>query len=1141
MSQALLSELHRRGIRLRLVDGRLDVVAPPGSLTPELREQLRADRDELLTLLRRTEAGGERVTITPRPELRFEPFPLTDIQQAYWIGRNSAIELGGVSTHYYFELDGEGLDPDRLGRSLNAAIARHDMLRAVIQADGTQRVLPDVPPYPIAVQDLSTLPETAREAELARIRARMGSSTPAPDQWPLFEIAVSLLGEGRHRLHLSFNILIIDFFSLGLLFRDWRRCYEREQDVPAPPDVSYRDYIAAQQALRTGPAYQQAQQYWLGRLPDLPPAPDLPLGRQPAQLTEVEFTRRHARLERERWEAFRRSARHRGVTPSVALTTAFSDALRLWTGGDRGFTLNLTLFDRPPLHPRLDEIIGDFTSLTMLEVEAPQSQDEPFAARAQRLGSRLLRDLEHLSYSGVRVLRERARAMGSGLGAAMPVVVTSAVGAGPEHERSDDRAFFGRLGYGISQTPQVWLDHQIMEEHGDLLFNWDCVEALFPDGLLDDLFGVYRGLIERLADDDAAWDEKAPLVALPGWQAGQRELANATERPELTGRTLTELVVERARTQPDQVAVIAGDTRLTYRQLLSQANRLARRLTQCGAQPGDLIGIVLERGWEQVAAALGVCLSTAAYLPVDPQWPQARRSQVLELGQARIVVTSPRLRDTSEWPAGTRLVTFDDVEVRGADPGALDRHPGPDDLAYVIFTSGSTGQPKGVMIDHRSAANTVADINERFAVGPRDRVLALSSLSFDLSVYDVFGTLAAGAALVIPSSAGTRDPGHWSELIARNAVTVWNSVPALMQAWVDAEAARVDRAGPLGLRTVLLSGDWIPVTLPDALRALEPQTAVISLGGATEASIWSICYPIGVVPSDWTRIPYGKPLANQTIEVYDATLRPCPVWSVGEIYIGGAGVARGYWADAERTERSFITHPATGQRLYRTGDLGRYLPGGDVELLGRRDAQVKINGYRIEPDEISSVLRRLPGVGEAFVRADANPVTGRKQLVAYLTPAARDAGPAAQQGDYESFDAGAARAALEELLPEYMVPQHFLVVDRIPLSSNGKVDLAALPTAWTEPDREAIAAPGDDLEERLLRIWREVLQREDFGVADNFFEMGADSLHAVRILGRLRDELGLDSEGDDGLQLLFEGPTVTELAAALRTRIGVPV
>ena len=271
---------------------------------------------------------------------------------------------------------------------------------------------------------------------------------------------------------------------------------------------------------------------------------------------------------------------------------------------------------------------------------------------------------------------------------------------------------------------------------------------------------------------------------------------------------------------------------------------------------------------------------------------------------------------------------------------------GPSGLAYVIFTSGSTGKPKGVMIDHRGALNTLADINDRFRVGPGDRVLALSSLSFDLSVYDVFGILAAGGAVVFPDPDRERDPAHWAALVRDHRVTVWNTVPALMEMLV---AHLGDGAPPLPFRLVMLSGDWIPVSLPDRIRRVAPPGAQISsLGGATEASIWSILYPIGSVDPAWKSIPYGKSLRNQEVKVRDAQLAECPVGETGRIYIGGVGVALGYYRDPQRTAERFVVHPETGERLYWTGDLGRLLPDGNIEFLGREDLQVKIDGYRVE-------------------------------------------------------------------------------------------------------------------------------------------------------------------------------------------------
>ncbi|MGZ4033158.1 MAG: amino acid adenylation domain-containing protein, partial [Tumebacillaceae bacterium] len=309
---------------------------------------------------------------------------------------------------------------------------------------------------------------------------------------------------------------------------------------------------------------------------------------------------------------------------------------------------------------------------------------------------------------------------------------------------------------------------------------------------------------------------------------------------------------------------------------------------------------------------------------------------------------------------------------------------GHEDLAYVIFTSGSTGTPKGVMIDHRGAVNTLLDINERFAVTAADRVLMLSNLNFDLSVYDVFGTLAAGGVIVIPESSRERDPDELIKLIREQGVTVYNSVPALFEMIIDTLGGQQE-SDPLPLRLVMMSGDWIPLTLPERARTLLPTLSVHSLGGATEASIWSITYPIATIDPNWKSIPYGKPMKNQSFHVLSPNMEPCPVHVPGDLYIGGVGLAKGYWRDQARTEASFVTCPRSGETLYKTGDLGRFLPDGNIEFLGRADHQVKLRGYRIEQGEIEATLLQHPGVAEAVVHLHET-TAGGKQLVAYVVP-----------------------------------------------------------------------------------------------------------------------------------------------------------
>ncbi|MFD6726186.1 amino acid adenylation domain-containing protein, partial [Streptomyces sp. NPDC060131] len=506
----------------------------------------------------------------------------------------------------------------------------------------------------------------------------------------------------------------------------------------------------------------------------------------------------------------------------------------------------------------------------------------------------------------------------------------------------------------MTRTPQVWLDCQVMHRGDTLSLSWDIREGALAHGTADAMFEAYTALVRSLSAEgeagEKAWD--APVrIPLPAAQAARRAAVNATEGP-LPDALLHEPVLARARTTPDAIAVRTPELALSYRQLVTRATGLAQHLTASGLRAGEPVAIWMDKGWEQVVAVFGTLMAGGAYLPVDTAQPAARRDTIIGDAGVRTVLTQSWLAELEDLPSTVSPVVVDLVGEATADlPPAARRDP--DDLAYVIYTSGSTGTPKGVMISHRAALNTVEDINRRFAVDERDRVLGIAGLGFDLSVYDLFGPLAVGATLVLPRSDRRGDPSHWAELVRDFGVTVWNSVPGQLHMlcdWLRSEPPTDDGS----LRLALISGDWIPVALPDQARELLPGLEIVSLGGATEGSIWSIAHPIGEVDTARPSIPYGKPLTNQTFAVLDRHLRPRPEWVPGELYIGGAGVALGYLGDGERTAQRFLTDLATGERLYRTGDLGRYLPDGTIEFLGREDAQIKIRGYRVELAEVEA-------------------------------------------------------------------------------------------------------------------------------------------------------------------------------------------
>jgi len=989
-----LSKLRDLDISVWVEGDRLRYSAPEGALTSELRTELVEHKLEIIAFLREVQetASTSLPVVEPDPDKRYQPFPLTAVQQAYWIGRSGNFELGNVATHGYMEFESIELDLKRFEWAWQQLIERHDMLRVIVRPDGQQQILEQVPPYQIGVLDLRGQAPELVATQLEVVRERMSHQMLPSDQWPLFEICASCLDNHRIRLHISLDVLIGDAWSWQILSRELAQFYD-DPEVSLPLlELSFRDYVLAEEALRESELYQRSLEYWRSRLPVLPPPPALPLAREPGSLTNPRFVRREARLKPDVWQRLKARVTRAGLTPSGVLLTAFADVLRVWSRTPH-FTVNLTTFNRLPLHPQVNDIVGDFTSLVLLAVD--NSGQETFEDRARHLQERLWQDMDHRYVSGVRVLRELARMEGGIQSVAMPIVFTSILPHTSVREVSfletdisegsiSDLTTLGDEIYSITQTPQVWLDHQVSEQNGALVFNWDVVEALFPSGMLEDMFDAYCCSLQRLADEEDAWQETTwQLVSTPAYQLEQRAAINSTDSP-LSSDLLHTLFIAQVEQQPHQMAVVSTGRKLSYKDLYRCSNQVGHQLKQRGSLPNKLVAVVMEKGWEQVVAVLGILQSGAAYLPIAPDLPQERITYLLENSEVDLVLTQSWVEEKITWPDGVQRLIVDGNELGEMDDRPLEVVQGVEDLAYTIYTSGSTGLPKGVMIDHRGAVNTILDINQRFEVGPDDRVLALSRLGFDLSVYDIFGTLAAGGTIVIPDAAARRDPAHWADLMAREQVTVWNSVPALMEMLVEHVAGRSERL-PDSLRLVMLSGDWIPVTLPDQVKALTEDVQVISLGGATEASIWSIMYPIEKVDPAWKSIPYGKPMVNQSFHVLDEAFDPRPVWVAGQLYIGGIGLAKGYWRDEEKTQASFITHPRTGERLYRTGDLGRYLPDGNIEFLGREDFQVKIQGYRIELGEIEVALIQHPAVRAGVVTAVGEP-RGNKRLVAYIVP-----------------------------------------------------------------------------------------------------------------------------------------------------------
>ena len=1096
-TQLLAATLERTGQRVEMQQLYLD---PTVEAMAAAIERLSAKPEE--------EGPSVQKLVADEPNAA-EPFALTEVQQAYLVGRSAAFALGNISTHLYTEVDMPDLDVERLGAAMNRLISRHGMLRAVFTKDARQRILSDVPPYTIRKAD----------AEALAIREEMSHQVFAPDQWPLFELRVCKLDGRMSRLHISIDLLLADAMSLQVLYRELFRLYESPSTALPALDISFRDYVVAKQQLKTRPFYAKCEKYWTRRLDTIPPGPELPIIKDPSAVVQPRFARRQHTLSKEARRSLDTLCRGIGVTTPTFMLSVCAAVLSLWSKTNR-FTINIPLLNRYGSFDSIQALVGDFTSLLMLEVGIDAT--DTFLASARKIQQQLWVDMEHREYDGVSLLREISRRNGRSATQMMPVVFTSAVNliddlASPEAESGN--AALPQPSYAISQTSQAWLDCQLWAQGGELLLAWDAIEELFAPHVLDDMFGTYVACLEAMSAQTAQLQLR-DVIRAPDGQMAVHAGANSTEMT-IAEELLHARFVEQVARQPSAPAVLCGTRVLTYEELDLRAKLGARELARGEPREGALIPVCMDKGWEQVVAVLAVLYSGAAYVPIDAAAPDARIKELMQLCKAGAVITQPHHAQRLAGLGYEVFVIDDEVDsgsetLRNFDPrvAAIPRN-----LAYVIFTSGSTGVPKGVMIDHRGACNTINDINTRLGIGKGDRVLALSSLSFDLSVYDIFGLLSVGGALVLPEKGRELDPRHWADLVVSHGVTIWNSVPALARMYVD-ELRRDERTPVLPLRRVLLSGDWIPLSLADSLKQRLPEAHLLSLGGATEASIWSICYPIEKISSEWKSIPYGRALTNQSVHVLKGDLSPAPDWTAGELYIGGIGLAQGYLNDAERTHAQFILHPDTRERLYRTGDLGRWMPDGTIEFLGREDSQVKVSGHRIELGEIEAALRRDETISDCVVVAQGD--TTSKRLVAYVVPAS-------------SSDSSQWREGLRARLPDYMVPQLYVQLERLPLTPNGKIDRRALPAPETRADdARKYVEPTTALERGLCAIWKEVLVVDRVGIHDNFFEIGGDSILAVEIASRVERDLGIHLS----FKQFIATPTVAGIAAYSADGVG---
>lgn len=1119
---SIISDFEALGVYLWAENDQLKFKAPAGVLNNSHKQRLSQHKTELLAFL----ADPLMEKIVPDEENRYQPFPLTDLQLAYLVGRNNVIEYGGVGCHSYIELDLPSTDLARLEQAWHQLILRHDMLRAKISQEGQQSIMPKVELPSIMYHDYKDNNAQETEQQMFSLRESLAHRCYKADQWPQYELHLSQHQQGSV-LHFSIDLLIADFASIQILLAELGELYNHPDRQLSPLQISYRDVVLAKKRIQANTneetRYQKHKNYWFERIKTLPQPPELPMAATvPTHGNEekVTFDRLHVELPKEQWQALCKKASSRQITPSSLVLSAFTETLSRWAKRPE-FCLNLTMLNRSTAHPDIRGIVGDFIEVNVLGVQPDPTQD--FSSRTLALQQQLWRDLEHSDFSGIDVLREMSRQQQSNV--IVPIVYTSTVGLSGDDLDANEFMHNAKLRYGITQTPQVWLDCQATERNGSLIVHWDVRDGVFRDDIIAQAHDTFCRLLHALTDNDSSWQSNSP-VTLPQAMLSTRERVNKTETP-LPDSHLHTGFCRYALEQPNTIATIYAGQQTSYRTLANKAFAI-REVMQGQVAPNDRVAIVMDKSSLQIAAVLAVLLANATYVPIEASQPVARRNAILQDANVNVVLTIAS-NNESAWPSNINLVTVDTIQPitdkatqQHLEQALIDQQEQSKNTAektgYIIYTSGTTGIPKGVMISHRSALNTLTDINQRFNVTPQDNVLGLVSFAFDLSIWDIFGTLSAGATLVLPNHDKRADPNHWAQVMEDYKVSVWNSVPAQMQMLMTCLEWNTD-IKLAQLRVAMMSGDWIPVALPDVIRARCPQVQVVSLGGPTETSIWCVCHAVQDVPDNATSIPYGTAMQNHQIHILNERLEICPDWVTGEMYIAGAGLAQGYAGDQQKTTERFFEHPETGQRLYRSGDLGRYRSDGIIEILGRDDGQVKINGHRIEVGEVESIIANHPAISTAAVVAIGTP----PQLAAMAI--------AKVESDNKEELLNSITTYLTEQLPQYMHPSTLVIESTLPLNNNSKVDRKALHLYFANSHRQIdyFEAPLDTpIEQQVAKIWRELLDVEQISRNDDFFHIGGSSLTAINLLSAYLAQ-GFDADID----LIFNNTIFCDMVSAL--------
>ena len=1071
-----------------------------------------ARRQELLTALLRAEGvGGDAGEgIAPRGEEG--PAPLSFAQERMFL--IDLLEQGAPAYTISAGLRLHGpLDVAALRRAFSGVVRRHEALRTTFRMVDGAPVQVVAPPAEVEIPlvELDGLPEGGREARLAAFAAAEAARPFDLAAGPLLRVRLARLADEEHALFLFVHHAVADGWSLAVLYRELAALYAAvragEPDPLPPLALQYPDVAAWQRAHLDGPRLQAQVEWWRGRLRGLPGLLELPADRPRPAAASRRGALLPVRIPRELADALRELSRCEGVTLFMTLLAGFDALLHRYTG-ETDFAVGTPVAGRT--RPETEPLIGLFVNTLVLRADV--SGAPGFRALLARVREAVLGAFTHQDVPFERLVEELApvRSLSH---TPLFQVMFALQNAGEARPRLEGiRAERIAVASSGARTDLVW---SLAETEEGIEGVVEYATDLFDPATVEAMAEHFRLLLAAACADPAI-----PVAALPMVDPEHRArlLAMGDGAAVPSAETVDRGFAARAAAAPGAVALEwGGGGRMTYGELDARATRLARHLRRHGVRAGTRVGICLERGAEQVVAALAALRAGAAYVPLDPAYPAERLAFMLADTAAPVLVTDSALAERlPEHPARTVRVDADAAAIAAEPATPLEVGTDPGFAAYVMYTSGSTGRPKGVEVPHRAVVR-LARGRDHAAIGPGDVVLHLAAASFDAATLELWPALLNGARVALyppeqPSLEGL------ARAVAEHGVTVLWLTAGFFHLVVEQRIAALAR-----VRWLMAGGDVLSV--PHVRRVLHelPETRLVNGYGPTENTVFTTCHPVAALDGDAAAVPIGRPIAGGWVRVLDAALQPVPEGVPGELYAGGDGLALGYARRPALTAERFVPDPfAPGARLYRTGDRVRWRRDGTLEFLGRLDAQVKVRGFRVEPGEVEAALRAHPAVAEAAAAPRGEGADRR--LVAWAAP---------REG--EGIEPAELAAFLRARLPEHLLPAAIVPVDAFPRTASGKVDRRALPDPEAAPAAEHVP-PETDTERAVAEIFATVLGAPRVGATDDFFALGGHSLSAMHVWTHVRERFG---EGLP-LRVLFEHPTVRGLAARLDAAPAAP-